>query len=74
MTSATERQNLAEAGVADGWGHRTSDGRGDIFSKATTSIRTIWAGDELSGATLFHDGFYESHTRAPATVQAWFKR
>jgi hypothetical protein len=30
--------------------------------------------DKLNGATLFHDEMYESYTREPNTLRAWFKR
>ena len=74
MAATDERQALLKAGQDEGWGHRTSDERGDVFEKATVSVRAVWAGETLSGATRLHDGMYESYTRAPATVRAWFKR
>lgn len=75
MTTATEdRQGLTKAAQESGWGHRTSDERGDVFDKATVSVRVQWAGNSISGATLFHNGMYESHTRDGATVRAWLKR
>ena len=75
MTTATEgRQAMTKAAQDSGWGHRISNERGDVFDKVTVCIRVQWAGESISGATLFHGGMYESHTREPATVRAWLKR
>ena len=52
-----------------------SDERADIYMKGTVRIRVVWAGDQdVSGASLFHDQWYESYTRDPSTVSAWLKR
>jgi hypothetical protein len=80
MTLATdERQTAAELADERDWQRRVSgDGRHDSFYRGTVRIRVVWAGPEgqttLSGATLFHDEIYESYTREPATLRAWFKR
>lgn len=80
MTTATdERQTAAELADERDWQRRVSgDGRHDNFFRGTVRIRAIWGGGadgaELSGATLFHDEMYESYTRDPATLRAWFKR
>lgn len=73
-TSTGERQTLMGLGEESGWGHRVSGDNADVYTKATVRISVSWAGDEVSGATLFHDGMYESYTREPATIRAWFKR
>jgi hypothetical protein len=76
MTTATdERQTAAELADERDWQRRVSgDGRHDNFYRGTVRIRAVWEGDTLSGATLFHDEIYESYTREPATLRAWFKR
>ncbi len=77
MTTAThERQTVAELAGERDWQRREgSDGRSDSYYRGTVRIRAVWAGDDaLSGATLFHDEMYESYTREPATLRAWFKR
>ena len=77
MSTATdERNSLAELAEEQDWQRRVSgDGNHDNFSRGTVRIRAVWAGgDALSGATLFHAEMYESYTREPATVRAWFKR
>ena len=53
----------------------SDDGRADVFNRGTVRIRAIWQGEhKLSGASLFHDEMYESYTRDPNTLRAWFKR
>ena len=77
MTTATdERQTVAELANERDWQRRVSgDGRHDSYCRGTVRIRAVWEGDDkLSGATLFHDEMYESYTRDPATLRAWFKR
>lgn len=77
MTSATtERQALADLANEQDWQRRVSgDGRSESFYRGTVRIRAVWEGDtRLSGASLFHDEMYESYTREPATLRAWFKR
>jgi hypothetical protein len=49
--------------------------RHDVFMRGTVRIRAMWETDaKLNGATLFHDEMYESYTREPGTLRAWFKR
>ena len=75
MADTGERQVLAQLGEERGWNRRISDERADIYMKGTVRIRVVWAGDQdLSGASLFHDQWYESYTRDPSTVSAWLKR
>ncbi|MFM9035783.1 MAG: hypothetical protein ACKOQ4_16135 [Mycobacterium sp.] len=77
MTTATpERQTVAELAGERDWQRREgSDGRSDSFYRGTVRIRAVWEGDDkLSGAALFHGEIYESYTREPATLRAWFKR
>ena len=75
MADTGERQVLAQLGEERGWDRRISDGRADIYMKGTVRIRVVWAGDQdISGASLFHDQWYESYTRDPSTVSAWLKR
>ncbi len=76
MTTATDdRQTVAELAGERAWQRREgSDGRQESYYRGTVRIRIVWAGDALSGATLFHDEMYESYTRDPATLRAWFKR
>ena len=75
MAESDERQALAQLGEERGWSRRISDGRADIYIKGTVRIRVVWAGDQnISGASLFHDQWYESYTRDPSTVSAWLKR
>lgn len=77
MTTATdERQTAAELAAERDWQRRVSgDGRHDNFYRGTVRIRAVWEGNsQLSGAVLFHDEMYESYTREPATLRAWFKR
>lgn len=75
MADTGQRQVLAQLGEERGWNRRISDGRADIYMKGTVRIRVVWAGDQdLSGASLFHDQWYESYTRDPSTVSAWLKR
>lgn len=75
MADTGQRQALAQLGEERGWNRRISDGRADIYMKGTVRIRVVWAGDQdLSGASLFHDQWYESYTRDPSTVSAWLKR
>ncbi|MEI7914197.1 MAG: hypothetical protein WCH82_05565 [Mycobacteriaceae bacterium] len=75
MADTGQRQLLAQLGEERGWNRRISDGRADIYMKGTVRIRVVWAGDQdLSGASLFHDQWYESYTRDPSTVSAWLKR
>ena len=77
MTTATdERQTAAGLAAERDWQRRVGDDeRTDIFHRGTVRIRAIWqGGDKLSGASLFHDEMYESYTRDPKTLLAWFKR
>jgi hypothetical protein len=75
MADTGERQVLAQLGEERGWNRRISDGRADIFMKGTVRIRVVWAGDQdISGASLFHDQWYESYTRDPSTISAWLRR
>ena len=75
MADNDQRQVLAQLGEERGWNRRISHGRADIYMKGTVRIRVVWAGDQdLSGASLFHDQWYESYTRDPSTVSAWLKR
>lgn len=77
MTTATdERQSVAELAGERDWQRREGgDGRHDNYHRGTVRIRIVWSGDDkLSGAALFHDEMYESYTREPATLRAWFKR
>jgi hypothetical protein len=75
MADTGERQVLAQLGEERGWNRRISDERADIFMKGTVRIRVVWAGDQdISGASLFHDQWYESYTRDPSTVSAWLRR
>lgn len=75
MADTGERQVLAQLGDERGWNRRISDERADIYMKGTVRIRVVWAGDqEISGASLFHDQWYESYTRDPSTVSAWLRR
>jgi hypothetical protein len=77
MTTATEeRQTAPQLAEEQDWQRRVSgDGRHDNYYRGTVRIRAVWEGDTtLSGATLFHDEMYESYTREPATLRAWFKR
>ncbi|MBU3705328.1 MAG: hypothetical protein FGM50_01425 [Mycobacterium sp.] len=75
MPETSERQALAALGEERGWSRRVSDERADIYMKGTVRIRVVWAGDQaISGASLFHDEWYESYTREPSTVSAWLKR
>jgi len=75
MADTGERQVLAQLGEERGWNRRISDERADIYIKGTVRIRVVWAGDQdISGASLFHDQWYESYTRDPSTVSAWLRR
>ena len=75
MADTGERQVLAQLGEERGWNRRISDERADIYMKGTVRIRVVWAGDQnVSGASLFHDQWYESYTRDPSTISAWLKR
>lgn len=77
MTTATdERTSVAELANERDWQRRESgEGRADSYYRGNVRIRVVWAGDDrLSGATLFHDEIYESYTREPATLRAWFRR
>lgn len=75
MTTATdERKSVAELAEEQGWQRRVSLERHDVYLRGTVRIRAMWAGDKLNGATLFHDEMYESYTREPSTLRAWFKR
>ena len=75
MADTGERQVLAQLGEERGWNRRISDERADIYMKGTVRIRVVWAGDQdISGASLFHDQWYESYTRDPSTVSAWLRR
>ena len=75
MADTGERQVLAQLGDERGWNRRSSDERADIYMKGTVRIRVVWAGDQdISGASLFHDQWYESYTRDPSTVSAWLRR
>lgn len=74
MTAAGEREGLAQLGEDQGWRRRISDERADVYLKGSVRIRLVWAGDQISGATLFHDQMYESYTRESATIRAWLKR
>ena len=77
MTTATdERKSVAALAEEQGWQRRVSgDGRHDNFYRGTVRIRAVWEGDNrLSGAALFHGEMYESYTREPNTLRAWFKR
>ena len=76
MTTATdERKSVADLAEVQGWQRRVSLERHDIFLRGTVRIRAMWQGDDkLNGATLFHDEMYESYTREPNTLRAWFKR
>ncbi len=72
--AATEHQTLIELGEERGWARRDSGESGEVFTNGTVRIRVNWAGEQLTGATLFHNGMYESYTREPSTVSAWLKR
>lgn len=77
MTTVTdERQNLAQLAQEQDWQRRVgANDHTDIYTRGTVRIRSIWAGgNQLSGASLFHDEMYESYTREPNTLRAWFKR
>jgi hypothetical protein len=75
MADTGERQVLAQLGEERGWNRRISDERADIYMKGTVRIRVVWAGDQdISGASLFHDQWYESYTRDPSTISAWLRR
>jgi hypothetical protein len=76
MTTATdERKTVAELAAERDWQQRDGgEGRQQSFYRGTVRIRVVWAGDKLSGASLFHDEMYESYTRELATLRAWFKR
>ena len=76
MTTATdERKSVAALAEEQGWQRRVSLDRHDVFLRGTVRIRAMWQGDDkLNGATLFHDEMYESYTREPNTLRAWFKR
>lgn len=75
MADTGERQVLAQLGEERGWNRRISDERADIYMKGTVRIRVVWAGDQnVSGASLFHDQWYESYTRDPSTISAWLRR
>ena len=76
MTTATdERKSVAGLAEEQGWQRRVSLERHDIFLRGTVRIRAMWQGDDkLNGATLFHDEMYESYTREPNILRAWFKR
>ncbi|MCE9514489.1 MAG: hypothetical protein NTY24_00535 [Mycobacterium sp.] len=75
MADTGERQVLAQLGEERGWNRRISDERADIYMKGTVRIRVVWAGDQdISGASLFHDQWYESYTRDSSTVSAWLRR
>jgi hypothetical protein len=76
MTTATdERKSVAELAEEQGWQSRVSLDRHDVFMRGTVRIRAMWETDaKLNGATLFHDEMYESYTREPGTLRAWFKR
>lgn len=74
-TTTAERKTVAELAEQQGWQRRVSLDRNDVFLRGTVRIRAMWEGDDkLNGATLFHDEMYESYTREPATLRAWFKR
>ncbi|MFN8071510.1 MAG: hypothetical protein U0R66_06830 [Mycobacterium sp.] len=76
MTTVTdERKSVAALAEEQGWQRRVSLERHDVFLRGTVRIRAMWeTDDKLNGATLFHDEMYESYTREPATLRAWFKR
>ena len=75
MADTGERQVLAQLGDERGWNRRISDERADIYMKGTVRIRVVWAGDQnVSGASLFHDQWYESYTRDPSTISPWLRR
>lgn len=76
MTTATDqRKSVADVAEEQGWQRRVSLERHDVFMRGTVRIRAMWEGDDkLNGATLFHDEMYESYTRDPHTLRAWFKR
>jgi hypothetical protein len=75
MADTGERQVLAQLGEERGWNRRISDERADVYIKGTVRIRVVWAGDQdISGASLFHDQWYESYTRDSSTVSAWLRR
>jgi len=76
MTTATdERTTVAGLAEEQGWQRRVSLERHDVYLRGTVRIRAMWQGDDkLNGATLFHDEMYESYTREPNTLRAWFKR
>jgi hypothetical protein len=76
MTTVTdERKSVAEVAEEQGWQRRVSLERHDIYLRGTVRIRVMWERDDkLNGATLFHDEMYESYTREPNTLRAWFKR
>jgi len=76
MSSATdERKSVADLADERGWQRRVSLERHDVYLRGTVRIRAMWQGDDkLNGATLFHDEMYESYTREPNTLRAWFKR
>lgn len=74
-TAIDERKSVADLAQEQGWQRRVSLERHDIYLRGTVRIRAMWQGeDKLSGATLFHDEMYESYTRVPNTLRAWFKR
>ncbi len=75
-TAIDERQTAALLAEEQDWQRRVAgDGRVDIFNRGTVRIRAVWQGEHtLSGASLFHDEMYESYTREPKTLRAWFKR
>lgn len=75
MTTDTgERQTVARLAEEQDWQRRDSGENADVFNRGTVRIRANWAGDTLSGASLFHDEMYESYTREVNTLRAWFKR
>lgn len=74
-TAIAERNSVAEVAEEQGWQRRVSLERNDVYLRGTVRIRAMWQDDEkLNGATLFHDEMYESYTREPKTLRAWFKR
>ena len=74
MADTDERKAVSELGAELGWDHRPSADRAEVYTKGTVRIRVNWAGDTISGASIFHAGMYESYTREPATLRAWLRR
>ena len=77
MTTVTDGGNpVAALAEEQGWQRQVSLERHDVFLRGTVRIRAMWeTDDKLNGATLFHlFEMYESHTREPANLRAWFKR